>query len=123
MSPAGEWHGGPRRMYAFVVAARRCHAMSQCKTETTSRFGGHLWGTPAFSYDARECVIPRTLILANFAIVVIGASVGGVAAMQKLVAGLDSRSPASYFVVVHIGPRESRLASILTAAGPLPAEA
>jgi hypothetical protein len=31
-------------------------------------------------------VMPRTLILANFAIVVIGASVGGVAAMRKLVA-------------------------------------
>jgi len=75
-----------------------------------------------FPYGARECVIPRTLILANFAIVVIGASVGGVAAMQKLVAGLDPRSPAAYFVVLHIGARESRLASILTAAGPLPAE-
>jgi two-component system chemotaxis response regulator CheB len=75
-----------------------------------------------FSYGSRAGAKTRTLILTNFAIVVIGASVGGVAAMQKLVAGLDPKSPAAYFVVLHIGARESRLASILTAAGPLPAE-
>lgn len=58
----------------------------------------------------------------NFAIVVIGASVGGVTAMRKLVAKLDAQAPIAYFVVLHIGPRENRLASILSAAGPLPAE-
>jgi len=59
--------------------------------------------------------------LTNFAIVVIGASSGGVAAMRQLVAKLDPKSPAAYFVVMHIGALHSRLASILSAAGPLPA--
>src|SRR5262249_56764348 len=66
--------------------------------------------------------MPRTLILANFAIVVIGASVGGVAAMQKLVAGLDPNSPATYFVALHVGAHDGQLVSILSAAGPLPTE-
>ena len=56
----------------------------------------------------------------NFAIVVIGASVGGVTAMRKLVAKLDAQAPIAYFVVLHIGPRENRLASILSAAGLVP---
>src|SRR5262245_51490901 len=66
--------------------------------------------------------MPRTLILTNFAIVVIGASVGGVDAMRQLVARLDPEAPAAYFVPLHVGPNESILPSILNAAGPLPAE-
>src|SRR5262249_22223768 len=67
-------------------------------------------------------VMPRTLILSNFAVVVIGASAGGVEAMRKLVAKLDPKWPAAYFLAIHVGPNESRLAAILSAAGPLPVE-
>jgi two-component system, chemotaxis family, protein-glutamate methylesterase/glutaminase len=59
----------------------------------------------------------------NFAIVVIGASAGGVPAMRKVVSRLDPEAPAAYFVAMHIGPSESRLPWILNAAGLLPAEA
>jgi two-component system chemotaxis response regulator CheB len=68
-------------------------------------------------------VMPGTLILTNFAIVVIGASVGGVEAMRKLVARLDPEAPAAYFVALHVGPNESMLPSILNTAGLLPAQA
>lgn len=55
-------------------------------------------------------------------IVVIGASAGGVPALQQLVSGLPADLPASVFVVLHIWPgSESHLASILSRAGPLPA--
>jgi two-component system chemotaxis response regulator CheB len=67
-------------------------------------------------------VMPRTLILTNFAVVVIGASAGGLEAMRKLVAKLDPKWPAAYFLAIHVGPNESRLAAILSTAGSLPVE-
>jgi two-component system chemotaxis response regulator CheB len=55
-------------------------------------------------------------------IVVIGASAGGVQALQKLVGGLPPDFPAAVFVVLHLWPgSESYLPSILTRAGQLPA--
>jgi two-component system chemotaxis response regulator CheB len=52
--------------------------------------------------------------------VVIGASWGGVTALQKLCSGLDPDLPAAILVVQHIGANESQLAALLSNAGPLP---
>jgi two-component system chemotaxis response regulator CheB len=55
-------------------------------------------------------------------IVVIGASAGGVEALQKLVGGLKPGMPAALFVVLHYPAGvASALPSILRRAGPLPA--
>lgn len=54
-------------------------------------------------------------------IFVIGASVGGVEALQKIVAPLPVDVPASIFVVLHIGRSHSALEKILGASGKLPA--
>lgn len=60
--------------------------------------------------------------MAHRDIVVIGCSVGGVEALQKLVAGLPEAFPASVFVVMHLSPQSvSVLPEILKRAGPLPA--
>jgi two-component system chemotaxis response regulator CheB len=56
----------------------------------------------------------------NRCIITIGASAGGVEALQRLVAGLPADLPAAVFVVLHVGP-SSHLAAILDRAGPLPA--
>jgi two-component system chemotaxis response regulator CheB len=57
-------------------------------------------------------------------IICIGASAGGVEALQQVVAGIPSDLAASVFVVMHIPPfQESRLAEILQNSGPLPASA
>ncbi|MGN6550635.1 MAG: chemotaxis protein CheB [Pararhizobium sp.] len=55
----------------------------------------------------------------NRCIIAIGASAGGVEALQRLVAGLPKDLPAAVFVVLHVGPT-SHLAEILDRAGPLP---
>ncbi len=55
-------------------------------------------------------------------IVVIGASAGGVEALERLVADLPWNFPASVFVVLHVYPHgPSYLPQILSRAGPLPA--
>src|SRR3712207_329297 len=55
-------------------------------------------------------------------IIVIGASAGGVEALQALVRTLPPDLPAAVFVVLHVAPRSrSLLPEILSAAGPLPA--
>jgi two-component system, chemotaxis family, protein-glutamate methylesterase/glutaminase len=54
-------------------------------------------------------------------LVVIGASAGGVEALQQLVSGLPADFPACVLVVLHIGRHESRLAHILSRVGKLPA--
>jgi two-component system chemotaxis response regulator CheB len=56
-----------------------------------------------------------------FAIIVIGASSGGVAALQRLAAQLKPDIPAAVLVVLHIGNRPSLLPDILARSGPLPA--
>lgn len=56
-------------------------------------------------------------------IVVIGCSVGGVEALQTIVAGLPPDFPAAVFVVLHISPQtHSVLPEILKRAGRLPAK-
>ena len=54
-------------------------------------------------------------------VVVIGASAGGVEALQALVAQLPYEFGAALLVVLHIGTRRSALPEILTRAGQLPA--
>lgn len=57
-------------------------------------------------------------------IIVIGASAGGVEALQVVAAGLPAHLPAAVFVVLHIGRGShgrSYLPEILSSAGPLPA--
>lgn len=55
-------------------------------------------------------------------IIVIGCSVGGVEALQRLVAPLPKDFPAAVFVVLHLAPQStSVLPHILTRAGNLPA--
>jgi two-component system, chemotaxis family, protein-glutamate methylesterase/glutaminase len=54
-------------------------------------------------------------------IVVIGASQGGIAALQEFVRGLPRDFPAAILVVIHIGASPSILPSILGEAGKLPA--
>ncbi|HUQ74962.1 MAG TPA: chemotaxis protein CheB [Burkholderiales bacterium] len=55
-------------------------------------------------------------------IVVIGASAGGMGALETLVASLPEDLPAAVFIVWHLAPGvESVLPRVLTRAGPLPA--
>jgi two-component system, chemotaxis family, protein-glutamate methylesterase/glutaminase len=54
-------------------------------------------------------------------IIVIGASTGGLAALRTIVSGLPVDLPTAVCVVQHIDGHSSHLASLLNAAGPLPA--
>jgi len=54
-------------------------------------------------------------------IVVAGASVGGVAALSALIAGLPADFPAALLVVLHTGSHPSLLPQLLSARGRLPA--
>jgi two-component system chemotaxis response regulator CheB len=51
-------------------------------------------------------------------VIAIGASTGGVAALQQLIAGLPADLPAAVLIVQHVGPK-SILPDILNRAGPL----
>jgi two-component system chemotaxis response regulator CheB len=59
--------------------------------------------------------------MASERIVVIGASAGGVRALQKLTSGLAADFPAPILVVQHIGSHPSMLPQLLMRSGPLPA--
>jgi len=52
-------------------------------------------------------------LLLKHNIVVIGASAGGVSAVQRVVNGLPADLPAALFVVIHIPPRPSNLSEVL----------
>jgi two-component system chemotaxis response regulator CheB len=56
----------------------------------------------------------------RFATIVVGASMGGVEALQRLAAGLPADIPAALFVVQHIGRCASQLPQLLTTHSPLP---
>jgi two-component system, chemotaxis family, protein-glutamate methylesterase/glutaminase len=59
--------------------------------------------------------------VAGHDIIVVGASAGGVEALQVLVTGLPADLPAAVFVVLHMSPdAPSSLPQILDRAGPLP---
>ncbi|MCE3555377.1 chemotaxis protein CheB [Pseudonocardia sp. RS11V-5] len=61
--------------------------------------------------------------MADDALLVIGASAGGVEALVDLVAGLPGDLPAAVLVTVHTGDRpRSTLPQVLARAGPLPAD-
>src|SRR4051812_49425227 len=63
----------------------------------------------------------RGLRMAGRDIIVIGASAGGVQALQELAKGLPHDLPAAVFVVVHTSPTSPGiLPQILDRAGPLP---
>jgi len=51
-------------------------------------------------------------------VIVVGASAGGVAALQRLVASLRPNFPCPILIVQHIGAHPSRLADILRHRGP-----
>lgn len=69
------------------------------------------------AHDPVEVEIPD-----HHDIIVIGASAGGVEALQKVVRGLPSDLPAAIFVVVHTSPQSpGLLPEILNRTGPLPA--
>jgi two-component system chemotaxis response regulator CheB len=55
------------------------------------------------------------------AIIVIGTSAGGLAALRTIAAGLPANLPAPVCIVQHIGRHRSELPAILRATGPLPA--
>jgi two-component system chemotaxis response regulator CheB len=55
------------------------------------------------------------------AIIVIGASAGGVGALQTLAAGLPAEIGAPICIVQHVGRHRSELPNILAQSGPLPA--
>ena len=57
----------------------------------------------------------------GFAVVVVGASYGGVEAMQKLFADLPATIPAAIFAVLHVGPHDSQFPELLNNASALPA--
>ncbi|HEY2140268.1 MAG TPA: chemotaxis protein CheB [Chthoniobacterales bacterium] len=54
-------------------------------------------------------------------IITIGASMGGVEALQSLLAGLPANLQAAVFIVLHIGAANSNLPQILSRCGRLPA--
>jgi two-component system, chemotaxis family, protein-glutamate methylesterase/glutaminase len=56
-------------------------------------------------------------------VVVVGASAGGVRALEELVSGLAADLAAAVLIVLHVSPRHrSVLPEILSAAGPVPAQ-
>jgi two-component system, chemotaxis family, protein-glutamate methylesterase/glutaminase len=57
----------------------------------------------------------------DFAVVVVGASYGGVEAMEKLFGALPSQIPAALLCVLHVGPYPSQLPTILNRHSFLPA--
>jgi two-component system chemotaxis response regulator CheB len=55
-------------------------------------------------------------------VIAVGASAGGVQALQTLVSGLPADLPAALLVVLHIGSHPSILSALLAKRGPLPAK-
>lgn len=60
--------------------------------------------------------------MARLPIIAIGASAGGVSALQYPASALPGTLSAPVLVVLHVGANRSELPSLLNAAGPLPAK-
>lgn len=58
----------------------------------------------------------------RFPLIVVGASAGGVAALQLLASALPSTLAAAVLVVLHVGAHRSELPALLNSAGRLPAK-
>ena len=58
--------------------------------------------------------------LAKHDIIVIGASAGGISAVKKIICALPADLPAALFVVIHMPPRPSNLAEVLSKSSRLP---
>jgi two-component system chemotaxis response regulator CheB len=65
----------------------------------------------------------RITMMAHRDIIVVGASIGGVEALKKLVGQFPEDLPATVCIVLHVFPSSAgHLANILDRAGPLPAK-
>jgi two-component system chemotaxis response regulator CheB len=74
--------------------------------------------------DTDRYVLPKELAMPTRDIIVLGASAGGIDALQRLCASLPADLPAAVFVVQHVSPSaRSMLPILLGRAGPLPAVA
>jgi two-component system, chemotaxis family, protein-glutamate methylesterase/glutaminase len=71
--------------------------------------------------EAAALITPLNISHPPLDVVVIGASLGGVSALQKLVRELPEDLPAAILIVLHIAPTGAHLADILDRAGSLPA--
>jgi two-component system, chemotaxis family, protein-glutamate methylesterase/glutaminase len=65
--------------------------------------------------------VERTTRPVDFAVVVIGASYGGVEAMEQLFAEIPPHVPAAFLAVLHVGPHPSDFPRILNGRSLLPA--
>jgi two-component system, chemotaxis family, protein-glutamate methylesterase/glutaminase len=65
--------------------------------------------------------VERTRELGDFAVVVIGASYGGVEAMEQLFTEIPPHVPAAFLAVLHVGPHPSEFPHILNRHSLLPA--
>src|SRR6188472_1291610 len=78
-------------------------------------------GTFGLAARYHAAASPRRCAVDGFAIIVIGASMGGVEALQSVAAGLPRDIPAALFVAQHVGRCASQMPRLLSRAGPLPA--
>src|SRR5947199_260093 len=80
------------------------------------------WSVPVLDRPSRGPEACTASGMAKKDIVVIGASAGGMDALEKLVAGLPADLPAAVFIVWHLAPGvKSVLPQVLNRAGRLPA--
>ena len=91
---------------------------SMCKSCSSQR---HFAQFHALEFRGVPAVAWKGAQVDGFAVVVIGASLGGVEALQQLAAGLRRDIRACFLVVQHTGRVTSYMPEILSRSGPLPA--